>query len=322
MVQHKICMFGGTGFVGRSLATRLVALGHRVRVITRRRERKKHDLLVLPTLELVEGDVYNPAVLRQQLEGMDTAINLIAILNERGRRGKGFERVHVELPRKIVNACREVGVSRLLHMSALHASMDAPSYYLRTKARGEEVVHSVENNEFSVTSFRPSVIFGKHDSFINRFAALLRMTPFAFPLACPESRFQPVYVLDVVEAFVRSLDDHHTFGQRYDLCGPRVYTLREVVTYVAEILGVRRKIIGLNAGLSKLQASLLEFIPGKPFSLDNYRSLQLDSVCDKGFPPIFDIAPSTLESIVPTYLVRRPLRSDRYSSIRQLARRD
>jgi len=278
--------------------------------------------LVLPTLELVEGDVYNPAVLRQQFEGMDTVVNLVGILNERGRRGKGFERAHVELPRKIVNACREAGVPRLLHMSALHASMDAPSYYLRTKARGEEVVHSVENNAFHVTSFRPSVIFGPRDSFINRFAALLRMTPLVFPLACPESRFQPVYVQDVVGTFVRSLDDHHTFGQRYDLCGPRVYTLRELVSYVAAVMGVRRKIIGLNAGLSKLQAALLEFLPGKPFSLDNYHSLQVDSVCDEKFPRLFGIEPSALESVVPTYLMRQPLRSDRYSNMRQLARRE
>lgn len=321
-MKLKICLLGGTGFVGRSLARRLVGLGHEVCVITRRRERKKRALLVLPTLRMVEGDVHNPALLRQQFEGMDAVINVIGILNERGRKGKGFERIHVELPRKVVNACREVGVRRLLHMSALHASADAPSHYLRTKARGEEVVHSVENTGFHVTSFRPSVIFGPQDSFINRFAQLLRVSPVFFPLACPRSRFQPVYVEDVVSAFVHSLGDHHTFGQHYDLCGPKVYSLQELVSYVAVQMGVRRKIIGLNDRLSKLQAACFELVPGKPFSLDNYRSLQVDSVCDKGFPPIFGIEPGTLESIVPTYLMRRPARSDRYSSWRQLARRE
>lgn len=321
-MRLKICLLGGTGFVGRSLARRLVELGHEVCVITRRRERKKRALLVLPTLRMVEGDVHNPALLRQQFEGMDAVVNVIGILNERGRKGKGFERVHVELPRKVVNACREVGVHRLLHMSALHAAADAPSHYLRTKARGEEVVHSVENTGFHVTSFRPSVIFGPHDSFINRFAQLLRMSPVFFPLACPRSRFQPVYVEDVISAFVYSLGDHHTFGQHYDLCGPRVYSLQELVGYVAAQIGVRRKIIGLNDRLSKLQAACFEFVPGKPFSLDNYRSLQVDSVCDKGFPSIFGIEPSALESIVPTYLMRRPARSDRYSGWRQLARRE
>ncbi len=322
MTRQKICILGGTGFVGQHLAHRLVELGHDVRVTTRRRERKKRGLLVLPTLYLVEADVHNPAVLRQQFQGMDVVINVIGILNEKGRKGRGFERVHVELPRKVVNACREVGVRRLLHMSALHASMDAPSHYLRTKARGEEVVHSVETTNFHVTSFRPSVIFGPHDSFINRFADLLRLSPFLFPLACPNARFQPVYVQDVVTTFIQALEDHDTFGQRYDLCGPKVYTLRELVRYIADLLGLRPRIIGLNDWLSRMQAATMEFVPGKPFSLDNYRSLQVDSVCDKGFPPIFGIEPKLLESIVPTYLRRPRARSDKYSGHRQLARRE
>jgi NADH dehydrogenase len=266
--------------------------------------------------------VHNPAVLRRQFKGMDVVINLVGILNERGYRGKGFERVHVELPRKIVNACQDARVGRLLHMSALGASMDAPSFYLRTKARGEEVVHSAEKNDFNVTSFRPSVIFGPHDKFINRFAFFLRLSPVVFWLACPRARLQPVYVEDVVTAFMHALEDHHTFGQRYELCGPDVYSLQEIVSYIAETLGLRRRIIGLNDTMSKMQAAVLQLAPGKPFSLDNYRSLQVDSICDKGFPPIFGIQPKTLKSIVPTYLVKRPRRSDKYSGYRQLARRD
>ncbi len=321
MASLKICILGGSGFVGRHLARRLVALGHRVRVITRRRERHKRFLLVLPTLELVEGDVHNPSVLRRQVEGMDAVINLVGILNESGRSGRGFERVHVELPRKVVNICREMHVRRLLHMSALHASEDGPSHYLRTKARGEEVVHSVATNEFRVTSFRPSVIFGPEDSFINRFAALLRISPLFFPLACPNARFQPVYVGDVVEAFARALNDHHTFGGRYDLCGPRVYRLREIVDYVASLLGLRRRIVGLGDGLSKLQAACLEFVPGKPFSLDNYRSLQIESVCAGVSWPVFGIEPQALEALVPGYLGKQRPRSEHYSGLRQDAGR-
>ncbi len=321
MSSLKLCILGGSGFVGRHLARRLVRLGHRVRVITRRRERHKRFLLVLPTLELVEGDVHNPAALRRYVEGMDVVVNLVGILNESGRSGRGFERVHVELPRKIVNACREMGVRRLLHMSALHASEEGPSHYLRTKGRGEEVVHSVATNEFRVTSFRPSVIFGPEDSFINRFAALLRISPLVFPLACPNARFQPVYVGDVVEAFARSLTDHHTFGQRYDLCGPKVYRLREIVDYVARLLGLRRRVIGLGDRLSKLQAVCLEFMPGKPFSLDNYRSLQVDSVCARASWPVFGIEPQALEGLVPRYLGKQRPPSERYSSLRQDARR-
>ncbi len=321
MAKQKVCILGGTGFVGRNIARRLVERGYDVRIITRRRERNKSGLLTLPTLYLSEGDVHNAAVLRQQFQGLDTVINLVGILNAPGRGEKGFERVHVELPRKIVNACREAGVGRLLHMSALHAGMDAPSHYLRTKARGEEVVHSTETADFHVTSFRPSVIFGPDDSFINRFARLLRLTPYFFPLACPSARFQPVYVQDVVTTFAHALEDHITFGQRYDLCGPTVYTLEELVHYVARQLGLRRKIIGLNDWMSKMQAACLQLVPGKPFSLDNYRSLQVDSICNSGFPSIFGVTPRTLESVVPNYLIKQPGRTDRYSDYRQAARR-
>jgi NADH dehydrogenase len=301
MTLHKICLLGGTGFVGKRLAARLSAAGHDIVILTRRAVRHR-DLLVLPTARLAEGDVHDPEFLRRQLEGKDTVINLIGILNEKGRSGKGFTRAHAELPEKIVLACREAGVSRLLHMSALHASRMAPSHYLRTKALGEEAVHRAEGPDFHVTSFRPSVIFGPGDGFLNRFAGLLRLTPGVFPLACPGARFQPVYVEDVVRAFTESLDNHKTFGQRYDLCGPQVYTLREIVEYVAKLIGRRVCVIGLPDGLSYLQAAMLEFAPGKPFSLDNYRSLQVDSVCEEGFPEVFGITPTSLEEIAPGYL--------------------
>lgn len=302
MAAHKICLLGGTGFVGKRLAARLSAAGHDVVVLTRRAARHR-DLLVLPTARLVEGDVHDAGFLRRQFGGKDTVINLVGILNEKGRSGKGFARAHAELPEKIIDACRETGVPRLLHMSALHAARTAPSHYLRSKALGEEAVQRAEGPDFHVTSFRPSVIFGPGDGFLNRFAGLLRLTPGVFPLACPGARFQPVYVEDVVRAFADSLDNHKTFGQRYDLCGPQVYTLREIVEYVARLLGRRVYIIGLPDGLSYLQAAMLEFAPGKPFSLDNYRSLQVDSVCEKGFPEVFGAAPKSLEEIAPAYIV-------------------
>jgi uncharacterized protein YbjT (DUF2867 family) len=304
MSTHKICLLGGTGFVGKRLAARLSEAGHDIVICTLHRERQR-DLLVLPTVRLVQGDVYDPEFLRKQFEGRDTVINLVGILNEKGRDGRGFARVHAELPEKVAQICQQSGVNRLLHMSALHASPHAPSHYLRTKAMGEEAVHRAEGADFHVTSFRPSVIFGPGDGFLNRFAGLLRFTPGVFPLACPRARFQPVYVEDVVRAFVESLDNHKTFGQRYDLCGPKVHTLREIVEYVARLIGKRVCIIGLNDALSYLQAAALEFVPGKPFSLDNYRSLKVDSVCEKGFPEVFGITPVSLEQIAPAYLAPR-----------------
>ncbi len=308
MSTLRIAVLGGTGFVGRRLCARLAAAGHEVRILARHRERHR-ELLVLPGAQVIEADVHNPAVLRREFQGLDAVVNLVGILNEdgrgeSGRDGKGFEQVHAELPAKVVQACRLSGVTRLLHMSALHASLDGPSHYLRSKGRGEQIVHEAESDTLHVTSFRPSVMFGPGDSFTNRFAALLRQVPYVFPLACAGARLQPVYVEDVVQAFVVALDRHATFGKRFNLCGPQVYSLREIVAYLARQLGLRRRILPLNDRFSYLQAAVLQFAPGKPFTPDNYHSLQVASVCEAPFPAIFGLSPGRFEVIVPTYLSR------------------
>ncbi len=296
MRAHMICVLGGAGFVGRHLVSRLAEQRLEVRVLTRRRERHR-ELLVLPTVKLIEADVHDEAALHQHLQGCDTVVNLIGILNEKGHDGAGFQHVHVELAHKLIRACKDNGVFRLLHMSALGAhAFAAPSHYLRTKGAAEEYVHAAAEENFKVTSFRPSVIFGPEDSFINRFATLLKFSPI-LPLACADARFAPVYVGDVVDAFVASLNDPSSFGKRRDLCGPREYTLKTVVQYTAQVMGVKRLVIALPDPLSKLQAAVLEYFPGKPLSLDNYHSLTLDSVCRDGTP-----CPTTLESVAPRYI--------------------
>jgi len=303
MNRLRIAVLGGTGFVGHSLCERLVMAGHEVRILTRHRERHR-DFLILPGAQVIEADVHSPAALKREFQGLDVVVNLVGILNESGRNGKGFERVHAELPAKIVQACRQSGVTRLLHMSALHASVDAPSHYLRSKGRGEQIMHEANGEALHVTSFRPSVIFGPCDSFTNRFAGLLRQVPYVFPLACAGARLQPVYVEDVAQAFVLALDRHVTFGKRYNLCGPQAYSLREIVSCLARQIGLKRRILSLNHALSYLQAAILQFAPGKPFTPDNYRSLQVDSVCDAPFPDIFGIIPGRFDEIVPTYISR------------------
>lgn len=301
MSKLRIAVLGGTGFIGRSLCERLVAEGHDVRILARRRERHR-ELLVLPTAQVVDADIHNPVVLKREFQDMHVVINLVGILNE--TRQASFERVHVELPAKTVQACRQTGVPRLLHMSALHADPQAPSEYLRSKGRGEKIVQEAENSKLHVTIFRPSVIFGVRDSFTNRFVNLLEKVPFVFPLACPKARMQPVHVADVVEAFVRSLELHASFGQRYDLCGPRAYSLREIVTLLMEWRGLRRHVLPLNDFLSRMQAAVMQFAPGKPFTLDNYRSLQVESTCDVPFPSLFGITPAAFEAVVPAYISR------------------
>jgi NADH dehydrogenase len=301
MPRTTICLLGGAGFVGRHLAARLTQQNYNVKILTRARARH-YDLMVLPTVTLVEADVHELETLKREFAGCHAVVNLVGILNEHGHRGRGFRHAHVELAHKVLEACRAAGVARLLHMSALNAAVNAPSHYLRTKAEAAQLVLSAK--DLQVTVFEPSVIFGPGDSFTNRFAKLLRLAPGVLPLACPKARFAPAYAGDVAEAFVRSLDERASFSQRYSLCGPRVYTLRELLRYLAKLEGRHRLLIGLPRPLSWLQAAIMEWLPGKPFSLDNYRSLRVDSVCrDNGFLA-FGIQPAALEAVTPTYLGR------------------
>jgi len=240
--------------------------------------------------------------MKQHLARCDAFINLVGILNE-GRNKQGFQQAHVNLVDAVVKACRTAGVPRMLHMSALNANQDqGPSRYLFTKGEGENHAHKLCQPDIQVTSFRPSVIFGPGDSFFNRFADLLSMTPTPFPLACPDAHFAPVYVGDVVEAFIYALTKPKTFDQRYELCGPRTFTLEELVRYTAHRLGLKRQIIRLSDSASRLQARLLGHMPGQPFSIDNYLSMQVDSVCQHNGLPDLGIMPTDVDNIVPLYL--------------------
>jgi uncharacterized protein YbjT (DUF2867 family) len=278
----SLCILGGTGFLGTRLVARLIKDGHQVTVLSRDREQHKH-LLVLPGLTLENCDVYEEAQLSERFRGKDVVINLVGILNERGFGGGGFRRAHTELARCVLQAARSAGVPRLLQMSALKAAVDAPSFYLRSKGEAERLIRE-QGATLDWTIFQPSVMFGPGDSFLNRFAGLLASIPLIFPLAKPNARFQPVFVDDVIDAMLRCLHGGSSSRQTYELGGPTVYTLREIVGLVAKITGQQRWIIGLPDFAAWLQGRLMNFVPGRPFSSDNYRSLNVDSVCaEDGF---------------------------------------
>jgi len=317
MKINRVCILGGTGFVGRHLSARLCAAGIRCRVVTRRVQRHR-DLAVLPGLELMQANILKDDQLLRCFSGCEAVINLVGILNDSDREGRGFRRIHVELVERIVDAGRKAGVRRLLHMSALNASAGkGTSRYLRSKGEGESQAHVRAHSSMEVTSFRPSVIFGPGDGLFNRFAALLPLTPGIFPLACAGTRFQPVYVGDVAEAFARALSDSDTSDRHYDLCGPRIYTLKELVEYTARVTGNKVLVVGLGDRLSRLQARILGIMPGRPFTYDNYLSMQLDSVCREPGLELLDIIPQAVESVVPLYLGGADQRS-RYQQLRRL----
>jgi len=302
MKIRRVCIIGGTGFVGRHIVGHLAGAGIPARILARRPERHR-DLGVPPGNQVVAVDRLDTAALTAALDGCDAAINLVGILNEDAR--ATFRRAHVDLVEHVVEACKGANVGRLLHMSALHANeANGASAYLRTKGEGENRAHTLGYPQVTVTSFRPSVIFGPDDSFINRFRQLMNI-PGPLPLACPDSRFAPVYVGDVAQAFVRALDDPATAGKAFDLCGPRVFTLRQIVEYIARHTGRRKLIIGLSDRASRIQAEVLGRLPGKPFTIDNYRSLQVASVCDdeNGLLAL-GIEPTDMDAVVPRILAR------------------
>jgi uncharacterized protein YbjT (DUF2867 family) len=247
MAVPSVCVLGGSGFVGTHVCAALARDGWRVTVPTRDPVRAQH-LAPIPSLKLVPADIHDPATLGPLVAGRSAVVNLVGILNERGHGGAGFARAHVELVRKVVDACRRGRVERLVHVSALNADADGgPSHYLRSKGRGERIVRDECGDDLAWTIFQPSVIFGPRDDFVNRFARLLRAVPFALPLA--------------------------------------------------------RAVIGLPDFAARLQAAVCDFVPGKPFSTDNYRSLLVDCVCKVNGLARLGIRPQPLDAILPTYLI-------------------
>jgi NADH dehydrogenase len=309
--RKLITIFGGSGFVGHHLTAKLSRLGYNVQVVTRHPQRHG-DLQVSPTATVVRAKSMGAEDIAELIAGSSAVVNLIGVLNASNR---GFEQAHVVAAKSIAEACRKAGVTRMLHMSALNADANTgSSNYLTSKGAGEDAVHAVDG--VAVTSFRPSIIFGPGDGFFNRFAKLMKLSPGVLPLACAKARFAPVYVNDVTEAFYRALNSPETEGQRYNLCGPTEYSLKELVRYTADIADIGCLVVGLGKGLSWMQALMLNWAPGRPFTLDTYRSLQTDSVCGGAFPEVFGITPKAVEAIVPTYIgeMNNPFRYDEYRS--------
>ncbi len=316
-LPRRLVVTGGTGFVGRSLLARLVQRygggGARI-VVPTRRLRRGQDVQSLPTVELVQADVHDPAQLMPLLAGADAVVHLVAILHGSARE---FERVHVTLPQTLACACAAAGVRRVVHVSALAAAPDAPSHYLRSKAAGEAALQA---GGLAPTILRPSVLFGAEDRFLNLFAQLQRLAP-VFPLAGGGALFQPVWVEDVSAAIVAALERPETAGQLYEIAGPEQLTLSQLVRLAGRWAGCERPQIALPKALGQLQALALEWLPGEPLmSRDNLRSMQRPSVASGRLPGLVDlgITPTPLAAVAPAYLGRSdgPARLDAWRAMR------
>lgn len=280
MKHNNIILLGGDGFIGRQLAFTLANGGYAITVPSRRPQRNK-ALEVHPNISVIEADIFDPATLEKLCQNQDAMVNLVGILHERKR--NDFRRVHVEFIKTLVSACTRNNIKRLLHLSALGASQaTGTSHYLRSKGEGENLLHTFGQKDLLVTSFQPSVVFGKNDQFINRFANILKFSPWFFPLACPQSKLAPVYVGDLVDKIADAIEDQNSYSQRYTVCGPEVFTLQQLVELIISSMGSSCRIIPLGNRMSKLQAMILQYLPGKMFTMDNYHSLQTPNICEEG----------------------------------------
>ncbi len=299
---QKIIVLGGTGFVGRAVCERLTERrGDGSVIVPTRRLMHGNRVRSLPTVELVQANVHDEAALQRLLAGADAVINLVAILHGSAA---DFERVHVALPRKLAAACKASGVRRLVHVSALGVGPGSPSNYLRSKTAGEEVLQAAG---LDLSLLRPSVIFGAEDRFLNLFAQLQAVAP-VMPLAGGDARFQPVWVEDVAAAVVRCLDEPASIGQVYECVGPTVYTLSELVRLAGRWSGHERPQIPLPGFAGRLQATLMECLPGEPLmSRDNVDSMQVPNVATGSVPGLaaLGITPAALEAVAPGYLGSR-----------------
>jgi uncharacterized protein YbjT (DUF2867 family) len=320
----KIIVLGGSGFIGRHVCEKLIAAGHSVTVPTRNVGQCKH-LQLLPGLDLLPCDVHDAAQLAAAVAGQEVLVNLVAVLHGSEQR---FEQVHVQLPRNIVAACKAATASgttpRIVHVSALGAALDAPSMYQRSKARGEAVL---AQSGLDFAMLRPSVVFGAEDKLLNLFASLQKLAPIV-PLAGADTQFQPVWVEDVAQALVllandssysnnscsrtiplgyspKTLKNEVAHQAIYEACGPEVLTLRDLFAIAGQCVGAKRAILPLPMPMARLQAWVMEHLPGEPLmSRDNLESMKVPNTASGQYPGLAElgITASSVQAIAPTYL--------------------
>lgn len=269
-----IAITGGTGFVGSHIARRALGAGRRVRLVVRHPQGGSE--LERAGAEVVAGDVQDPTSLREAFAGVEAVVHLVGIIQERGV--NTFDAVHHRGTVNVIEAMRSAGVRRLVHMSALGTRSDARSAYHRTKWLGEEAVRA---SGLDWTIHRPSIVYGKGDGFVTRFAGMIRRSPVLPVPGDGRNRLQPAWVGDVAACFLQSLDLPASVARTYELGGPRAYTLEEVLDLLMEAMGKRRPKVHVPLPLLRANAAVLErVLPAPPVTRDQLIMLEEDNVCD------------------------------------------
>ena len=309
--MKNVLVIGGSGFLGQAVCNQLAKAGYRITVPTRRYDKAKH-LLTLPTCQIIEANIHDRATLGKLVTGQHMVVNLLGVLHSKQGKpyGQGFRVNHVEFPKALCTAMSKHGVKRIVHISALGVGIQnpAPSMYLRSKTDGETVV---KDSGLAWTILRPSVVFGREDNFLNTFASLSTIFP-VIPLAGASARFQPVSVGDVAKAVMACVEDQgkDTQHNTYDLVGPEIFTLKELVQLSARAVGKKPVVFGIPEFAAKFQAFLMELAPGEPLmSRDNVDSMKIDNVRTAGkvFPlPSYEC----LSVVAHEYLRAKNLPSD------------
>ena len=283
--MKNILILGGSGFIGRHVCEAIERAGLNATVPTRRLPAR--SVQMLPRVSVVRADVHDAGQLSALVRGHDAVINLVAILHGTAH---SFDHVHVQLPRLLAQACADQGVGRMVHMSALGVDANGPSMYLRSKAQGDAVLQDMASRHgLKLTLLQPSVVFGADDRFINVFAQLQALAP-VVPLACAQAQFQPVWVQDVAHALVHALLSPNSHGQRYELVGPEVFTLAQLVQHAGQWAGHPRLIWPLPPALAQAQAWLMEHLPGPTLmSRDNLASMQVSNVSSGACPGLREL---------------------------------
>ena len=306
-MSRLVTIFGGSGFIGRHLTQALAKRGWRIRAAVRRPDLARHlqPLGAVGQIHAVQANLRYPDSVAHALDGADAVVNLVGILHEGGR--QTFSAVQAQGPRIVAEAAAKAGFATLVQMSAIGADAHSSADYARSKAAGEAATLAAFPAAVIV---RPSIVFGPEDQFFNRFASMARFMPFLPLIGGGETKFQPVYVGDVAEAIVRVLEGRARPGATYELGGPDVKSFKALMEYILETTGRSRPLVPVPFAIARLQASVLELLPAPLLTVDQVRMLETDNVvsanaqAEKRTLPGLGITPTTIESVVPSYLYR------------------